>query len=47
MYVRIEEKYGDTFPDLPTFDREKTQAANTGSGHIYKWVFTGDVTRII
>lgn len=46
MYVQVEEEQGDTFPDLPTFDREKTQAANTGSGHIYKWVFTGDVTRI-
>ena len=46
MYVQVEEEYGDTFPDLPTFDREKTQAANTGNDHIYKWVFTGDVTRI-
>lgn len=46
MYVQVEEEYGDTFPDLPTFDREKTQAANTGNDHIYKWVFTEDVTRI-
>lgn len=46
MYVQVEEEYGDTFPDLPIFDREKTQAANTGNDHIYKWVFTEDVTRI-
>lgn len=46
MYVQAEEEYGDTFPDLPTFDKEKTQAANIGSGYIYKWVFTEDVTRI-
>lgn len=46
MYVQVEEEYGDTFPDLPTFDREKTQAANIGNGSIYKWVFTEDITRI-